>query len=441
MYSHRYWCLTIIIVIALLNGRHCFSFVIERRRSDVCATSTSTTGMTRKTVRYLLSEPPTSLRTVFEDSNDDDETGDDATTLRSMTFSNLRKDQEPQLLCNFLMELGACSTSITDADRGTDQEKAIFDEFDAESMTRTAVTTHVWDHCDVSAHFPASTDLQRIMEIVQETFDGLPKYTVEKVENRDWVLHVQQSWTPIVLPPFVLRFPWHTDEIVQETVRERQIQQIGSDEDVEEGQPSSLVELKLQGGIAFGTGEHPTTQLCLEWLSQIVPRYPTGMHLVDYGSGSGVLGMAACKLNPNLTSVGVDIDVDAVHIANANAEINKVDMTNYLSNLVQTQDGESRSLLLKAYSSREGDIAEVLPEELNKPIYDACVANILAGPLVVLASNLAELVRPGGHLGLSGIMSSQSEMILDAYAPYFESLKVDAEVGGWILVTGTRKKD
>lgn len=69
-----------------------------------------------------------------------------AASLRSITFSDLQQSQEPQLLGNFLMELGACSTSIVDADRGTDQEKALFDEFDAETMTRTAVTTHVWDH-------------------------------------------------------------------------------------------------------------------------------------------------------------------------------------------------------------------------------------------------------------------------------------------------------
>ena len=118
----------------------------------------------------------------------------DVAALRSMTFSNLSEEQEPQLLCNFLMELGACSTSIIDADRGTCNETPLFDEFDAESMTRTAVTTHVWDNCHVSAHFPASTDLQWIMDIVQETFEDLPKYKVTNVENKDWVLHVQQSW-------------------------------------------------------------------------------------------------------------------------------------------------------------------------------------------------------------------------------------------------------
>jgi ribosomal protein L11 methyltransferase len=326
------------------------------------------------------------------------------------------------------MELGACSTSIIDADRGTDQEKALFDEFDAQSMirTRSAVATYVWDHCHVSAHFPASTDLQWIMEIVEESFPDLPQYSVTQVENKDWVLHVQKSWKPIVLSPFVLRFPWHTDQLVQEALQAAEI--IDRDD---------IVELKLEGGIAFGTGEHPTTQMCLNWIAKICQ---PNMSLMDYGAGSGVLGMAACKLDSTVTSVGVDIDVDAVHIANFNAQTNEVNMKNYLSNLVQTKDGESRSVLLKAYSIKQGDVAEALPDEWNGPIYDACAANILAGPLVALASTLAGLVRPGGQLGLSGIMTSQSDMIIEAYSPFFDDVQVEQETGMWVLITGKRKE-
>jgi ribosomal protein L11 methyltransferase len=367
-----------------------------------------------------------------EDGDDYDLSVPDASSLRSMTFSNLRKDQEPQLLCNFLMELGACSTSSTDADLGTDGENPLFDEFDSFSMTRTAVSMHVWDHCDVSAHFPASTDFQWIMELVLDAFPDLPKYEVALVENKDWVLHVQKGWKPIVLPPFLLRFPWHTNELVQEALA-------ASDGVNDE---SKIVELQLQGGIAFGTGEHPTTQLCMDWIAQVLSSDETPIkRVLDYGAGSGVLGMAACKLDPSVTAIGVDIDVDAVHIANANAEENKVDMTNYLSDLVQTTDDESRSVLLKAYGSKQGDVAQVLPKDLNGPFYDACVANILAAPLVKLAPVLAGLVRPMGKLGLSGIMSSQNEMILEAYAPFFDDVQVERELGGWILVTGTRKQE
>lgn len=367
----------------------------------------------------------------------------DAASLRSVTFSNILKDQEPQLLCNFLMELGACSTCIVDADRGTTDEQAIFDEFDAASMTRTAVTTHSWNNCHVSAHFPASTSLDWIMEIVQDSFPNLPRYdTVTKVEDKDWVLHVQKSWKPIVLPPFVLRFPWHTDETVKEALAKKK----GLEEDSENDEGDvgidmdDAVELELQGGVAFGTGEHPTTQLCLEFIHNAV-RKPD-MLVMDYGAGSGVLGMAACKLEPTARAIGVDIDVDAVHIANANAATNQVDMKNYLSDLVQTVgDDESTSIRLKAYSSKDGQEAESLPKELNGPIYDAVAANILAAPLVSLAPTISGLLKPGAPLGLSGIMASQSSMVEAAYEEYFDELRVEKELGGWVLITGKRKTE
>jgi ribosomal protein L11 methyltransferase len=373
--------------------------------------------------------PTMFVRSVSPGDNGDTQTsGNDGTasSLRAMTFANLRKDQEPQLLCNFLMELGACSTSVTDADYGTDAEVPIFDEFDATGTIRTPERVHAWDLCNLSAHFPASTELSWIMELVQDAFPDLPKYEVVQVENKDWVLHVQKGWKPIVLFPFVLRFPWHTDTMVQEALDAAGTSETG-------------VELKLQGGIAFGTGEHPTTQLCMGWIANVLSSSDSVKKVMDYGAGSGVLGIAACKLDPSVTAVGVDIDVDAVHIANANAQENKVKMTNYLSDLVQTTDDESRSVLLKAYNGKQGGGAQVLPPDCNGPIYDAVVANILAVPLVTLAPTLAGLLRPGGRLGLSGIMTSQGEMVINAYNTDFDDVKVERESSGWVLVTGTKK--
>jgi len=273
------------------------------------------------------------------------------------------------------------------------------------------------------------------MEIVRTVFPDIPKYTnVTKVEDKDWVLHVQKSWKPIFLPPFVLRFPWHTDDMVKEAISEK-TKTIAND---------NAVELELQGGIAFGTGEHPTTQLCLEFVYDAIRQKSKtdvdDMLLMDYGAGSGVLGMAGCKLDSSFRAIGVDIDVDAVHIANANAETNQVDMKNYLSDLVQTtSDDESTAIRLKAYSSKVGQQAETLPDELNGPIYDVCVANILAAPLVSLAPTISSLLKPGAPLGLSGIMSSQSSMVLSAYTEYFDNLKIEKELLGWVLITGTRK--
>jgi ribosomal protein L11 methyltransferase len=401
----------------------------------------------------------------YEKENEDEPQPDTAATLRSITFSNIGKDQEPQLLCNFLMELGACSTSLIDADRGTTHERAIFHEnptqfggsFAEETLLQTFVPGHVWNTCHVSATFAASTDLQWIWEIVQESYPAtLPDYRLQKVEDKDWVLHVQQSWKPIVLDPFVLKFPWHTKEMVQEAIQNHQKQEEGESSTLEPAKQQPWIELALQGGIAFGTGEHPTTQMCLEWITNLLSVVPSDdktrpINLMDYGTGSGVLGIAACQLRPlSLTAVGVDIDVDAVHIANANAVENKVSMVSYLSDLVHhqqqqeqqhptEQDAESKSVLMRALSSNAKQVAQVLPMEWNGPMYDICVANILAGPLVTLAQTLAGLVCSGGNLGLSGIMSSQSGMILTAYEPYFEEMSVARESGGWVLITGRRR--
>jgi len=145
------------------------------------------------------------------ETEQDDESGSSA-LLRAMTFSNIRKDQEPQLLCNFLMELGACSTSTTDADYGTDEERPLFDEFDAITMMRTTISTDSWEHCNLVAHFPASTDLAWIMELVEDAFPNLPKYEVARVENKDWVFHGTRMrwfrkpwWRLVPLKPRKLR--------------------------------------------------------------------------------------------------------------------------------------------------------------------------------------------------------------------------------------------
>ena len=355
--------------------------------------------------------------------------------LRSMVFTNLDKAQEPQLLCDFLMELGACSTSITDSDRDTDQEVPVFREpgqyahMPTTTMSAPLSTdgTVVWNKCNVVAHFAASIDLEHVADLVRTGLDlaVAVDYQVEEMPDRDWVRHVQQSWNPILVQGIVLRFPWHTQEDVDKVLVESNVNR-NSGED--------LVQLQLEGGVAFGTGEHPTTQLCLGWVQNVLHgRNVTS--LMDYGSGSGVLGLAACALSPSVTAIGVDIDIDAVRIANQNAAVNGLKMVNYLPPLEDTMDSESKSILMKAYQKEAG---QVLPPQLHAPVHDACVANILAGPLVTLAPTLAHLVVPGGLLGLSGILAPQAAMVIDAYVKYFGDVHVEQQMGDWVLITGIR---
>ena len=381
-------------------------------------------------IRHLLSSSSTKstlLSSLLSSSSSSSSIHQDNTVLapsalRSMIFANLSRDQQPQLLCDFLMELGACSTSITDADLGTEQEQAIYHEPGyypiVVSDNDDPFTIPVWNSCHVHAHFASSARFDWIAALVQDTFPIPLTYTVDDLPDRDWVIHVQQSWKPIVVNGIVLRFPWHTNKDVEEIT--------GGD---------ALVELKLQGGIAFGTGEHPTTQLCLGWVQNVFDSGKTIQYLMDYGSGSGVLGLAAAALSKTVEVTGVDIDVDAVRIANANAVINQLNMKTYLPLLEQEQDVESKSMLLV----KKHEDAEEIPLEKTGRQYDALVANILAVPLVTLAPTLAGLLKPDGVLGLSGILAPQADMVIEAYEEYFHNVKVEKEVNGWVLICGKRK--
>jgi len=270
----------------------------------------------------------------------------------------------------------------------------------------------------------------------------MPRYRVDDVPDRDWVIHVQSSWKPAVVGGFVLRFPWHEDGDVLEAVQKSAALSAADDStDGIENQLSSNVgdytQLQLEGGIAFGTGEHATTQLCLGWIRNILDKYGEETSLfLDYGAGSGVLGMAACAMSNNrIQSVGVEIDPDAIRIADYNANVNGLEMKSYLPRSLGDDD-ESASVIMKALHRTTTD---VLPESLDGPRYDACAANILAGPLRSLVKTIAGMVRSGGRIGLSGILSYQADDVVQAYSELFDDVKVEREQAGWVLITGTRK--
>jgi ribosomal protein L11 methyltransferase len=355
-----------------------------------------------------------------------------ATRLRSLKFIQLTKKTEPGLLADYLMEIGACSVAITDHDANTENEIPLYMEpVDSELAAiicgDAAVGKNVWLRCDVNAHFTDSFDILDVVDNIRTAFDlGVsPRFEVDDVPDLDWVLHVQSSWKPCVIGGFILRFPWHTDEDVKISV-----EKFGA------APVSDFQELLLEGGIAFGTGEHPTTQLCLEWITTLLKEDENVETFLDYGAGSGVLGMAACKLkSDSLQAVGIEIDLDAINIANENAVKNGVQMKNYMPRQLGSDD-ESASLIMKAMQRAK---VEFLPEEMDGPRFDACAANILAGPLCSLAETIANMLRPGARLGLSGILEWQGEDVVEAYIEYFDDVKVEKEKGGWVLVTGIRK--
>lgn len=166
------------------------------------------------------------------------------------------------------------------------------------------------------------------------------------------------------------------------------------------------VNITLDPGLAFGTGSHPTTALCLEWLDQ---HPPTDLNVIDFGCGSGILGIAALLLKAN-NVLFTDIDPQALEATKSNAHINHI---------------EPNSMQLK------------LPHEVETKTVDLLIANILSGPLIELEQHLASLVHPQGNIVLSGILPEQAKSIVDTYSEHFQC-DPPCIKDGWVRITGTR---
>ena len=463
---------------------------------------------------------------MSNDILDDDD--NDSWVLRQITFQGLtapptnnddveedtdKNALDARNLSEFLMEIGAVSVSITDSDKDTENEHPLFDEPSLSSVCTNydddddeqwamiipdyAAGRNLWKTCNVSAHFPNSIDIPSIIDAIRYTFHcpTTPRYTVDNVPDLDWIIHVQESWEPIVTKTskFVLRFPWHTDTKVMKVCQSMEMLKMqelmnkqfntgvkrdgavvhfdgefyDSDKEsaVEEEENENkkkknreYVQIELEGGIAFGTGEHPTTQLCLDWVRDKVEQHlsttnnDTELNFLDYGAGSGILGIAASSIvrdynnkqrgsmqQQSITTVGIEIDADAIHIANDNAIKNKVRMLNYLPDSNSLND-EALSVVMRAQQRKRNiGIIQSLPDELNRPMYDLCVANILALPLINLSPTIAQLVVPGGEIGLSGVLSNQASDVVEAYSEFFDDVVVAGEEGGWVLITGKRR--
>lgn len=292
-----------------------------------------------------------------------------------------------EALSDALMEAGALSVSVEDADEGTEDEKPLFGEPGMEP------TEAAWDHSRVVALTDADADQ---LAIVTEAAQAIklavvPAFTTRKVEDADWVRLTQSQFEPIHIGKNIWVVPsWH-----------------------EAPDPSGLI-LELDPGLAFGTGSHPTTRLCMEWLEA----HPApGKSVLDYGCGSGILAMVAKKLGAQDVA-GVDIDPQAIESARANAERNQVEIDYYLPDTF-AQSGNARHAGGK---------------------FDIVVANILSSPLKLMAPMLAGRVAAGGSLILSGVLARQADEVAAAYAPFIK-LGVWAEQDGWVALHGTLGQD
>lgn len=286
--------------------------------------------------------------------------------------------EHAEALSDALLDLGALSVSVEDADADTPDEQPLFGE-PGLVPDRTA-----WQHSRVVAllsadHEPAVLLAAAANEIgLAET----PQFVVREVEEQDWVRLTQSQFEPIPIGERIWVVPsWH-----------------------DAPDPDALV-VELDPGLAFGTGSHPTTRLCMEWLEQSVK---PGQSVLDYGCGSGILAILAKKCGANPV-IGIDIDPQAVESARQNSERNRAEVTYGLPDACP--DGE----------------------------FDIVVANILSNPLKLMASMLASKVKPGGRIALSGVLARQADEVAAVYARYVD-ISVWREHEGWVCLAGTRRE-
>lgn len=247
-------------------------------------------------------------------------------------------------------------------------------------------TTPLWQETKVIGLFCADVDAKQIIDAVCRTLPPLKpeQFKTEILEDKDWVRAWMDQFQPMRFGKQLWIVPsWHTPP------------------------DAKGVHLLLDPGMAFGTGTHPTTAMCLRWLDA---HPPAAQHVIDYGCGSGVLAIAAAKLGAKQVW-GTDIDPQAIQASEQNAARNHVDIQFSLVNAFETNPPAPVELVM---------------------------ANILAGPLMELAPTLSTHLQQGGTLMLSGLLKEQADSLQQAYAQQGIHLRLEAEEEGWCLLTGQK---
>ncbi|GLS04501.1 ribosomal protein L11 methyltransferase [Chitiniphilus shinanonensis] len=296
----------------------------------------------------------------------------------TMPWTELRittDSKHAEALSDALFDLGALSVSIEDAAAGTAEEKPIFGEPGEpvdQMWDRSVVVAHLGDDMDPALTVTAAANAAGI---------AVPVFETVTVEEQDWVRLTQSQFEPIPISERLWITPtWH------------------------DAPDPQAINIALDPGLAFGTGSHPTTRLCLQWLDRNIQ---PGETVLDYGCGSGILAIAARKVGAGATH-GVDIDPQAMIASRQNAEQNGV------------------------------EIAFFLPDAAPQGEYDVVVANILTNPLKALAPMLASRVRAGGRIALSGILAEQADEVRALYGAWFDFAPAATE-DGWVCLSGRKR--
>jgi len=276
---------------------------------------------------------------------------------------------------DLLMEVGSDAVSMEDA-----ADQPLYEPDPG--------TTPLWSQTTVTGLFDSGRDIEQLCADIrdawhQQTQQALPEIEVTLVEDKDWERAWMDDFQPLKFGERLWIVPsWH------------------------DAPDPDAANLMLDPGLAFGTGTHPTTALCLEWLDG---QDAYGKQVIDYGCGSGILGLAALLLGADHV-IGVDTDPQALEASRENARRNGVD---------------------------DSKLDLFLPEDEPETKADIMLANILAQPLIGLAPHLASRTRPGGNLVLSGILSNQAREVMAAYEPWFV-MDEPEQREEWIRPTGRR---
>jgi ribosomal protein L11 methyltransferase len=284
-----------------------------------------------------------------------------------------------------LEDVGALAVTLLDADAETSNERAILEPGVGE--------TPLWNALVLTALFPADTDALLLLAAL-ESFDpalDFSQASFRAVADQDWERAWMDQYVPLHFGTRTWIVPWNQPLPDEATATDAAV-------------------VRLDPGLAFGSGTHPTTSLCLQWLDALAgDGVLQGADVLDYGCGSGILALAALKLGA-ARAVGIDNDPQALLASHDNAERNGVDAR----------------------------LALHRPDDAPDALYPVVVANILATALDALAEPLAARVASGGRLALSGILAGQEPALLERYAPWFETLQVARE-GDWIRIDGIRR--
>jgi ribosomal protein L11 methyltransferase len=284
---------------------------------------------------------------------------------------------EAEAWADALLAAGALSVDVLDADAGTAAEVAQFGE-------PGEFEPGVWPRNLLSALFDEAADAPAVVAAIaaEHGWRAPVVYTLTRVEEEDWVRSTQAQFEPIRISGRMWVIPtWH------------------------DAPDPGAINLIVDPGLAFGTGSHPTTRLCLRWLDSNIAGEES---VLDYGCGSGILAIAAMRLGARLAT-GTDVDPQALIAANANARLNAVPCT------------------------------FAPPDALPAAEFDIVVANILTNPLRMLAPALSHRVRAGGRIVLSGILADQADDVIDAYRRWF-NIGIWQTDEGWVALEGRRHR-